>query len=321
MENDDQPGKENLAYPGQSGSSPVQGADAESELQIPRRGVPTLGGMQFWGDLSFRNGWKIQRHVYTGHCRLIDPSNYRFASGTREYCERTLAEMARRQGMAPDAGRAVILLHGIGRTSNCFAAMTAALRQDGFVVVPFEYPSTRVSLEQSADYLRSVISSLDSVSTIDFVVHSMGGLVVRSLLGVCSDDRLHSMVMLGTPNAGAELADMLKNNAVFSLIYGPAGQQLVSGGQSTISQLPVPNFPFGIIAGGKGDEKGFNPLLPGDDDGTVTVASARLAGAVDFLRVPRIHAFLMSDSTVIQATRRFLQEGRFREDAAPEPIS
>jgi pimeloyl-ACP methyl ester carboxylesterase len=193
--------------------------------------------------------------------------------------------------------------------------------KDGFTHVPFEYPSTQVPLEQAAAYLKSVMDSLTDVTKISFVVHSMGGIVVRRYLKDQRDPRLHRMVMMGTPNGGAELADMLKRNLLFKAIYGPAGQELISDPLGPIKSLPTPDFEFGIVVGGKGDDKGFNRLLPGDDDGTVTVASARLPGAADFLRIPKIHAFLMSDATVISAVQHFLEHGRFFPDKAAEPIT
>ena len=48
----------------------------------------------------------------------------------------------------------------------------------------------------------------------------------------------------------------------------------------------APNDP----SGGLGNNVGMNPLLPGDDDGLVTVQSTRLAGAADFLVLPVVHA-------------------------------
>ena len=290
------------------------------QASLPVRGVPTLGGRQFWGDLSYLNGWKIQRNVFTGHCRLLNPAEYRYASGSPEHCQSVLNLVKQQQRLKPDAGKAVILLHGIGRSSHCFAKMKVSLLQDGLTVVPFEYPSTRISLQQSAEYLQSVIESLGSISSIDFVAHSLGGLVVRTLLKDFSDPRLHSLVMLGTPNYGAELADMLHRTKLFSLVFGPAGQQLVTGGSATIGQLPVPSIPFAVVAGGKGTAEGYNPLLPGDDDGTVTVNSTRLSGAVDFLQVPRIHTFLTADPEVIAAVCCFLREGRFNPAKPAQPI-
>lgn len=315
------------ADPNNSIATPATSVKGSSEMevseslpQVPRRGVPTLGGRQFWGDLCFLGGWKIQRNVFTGHCRLLDSDDYRFASGSEEDCRRMLRAVQIQRHLNFDQDKVVILIHGIGRSSHSFDRMKTELKKAGFTVVPFEYPSTRISIEQSAEYLKSVILSLPEASEISFVVHSMGGLVVRALLSSFNDARFRSMVMLGTPNRGAELADMLAKTTIFHLIYGPAGQQLVTADSGTIRSLPKPPFPFGVIAGGKGDDAGFNRLLPGDDDGTVTVQSVRLPGAADFLRVPRIHSFLMSDETVMQATLNFLQHGQFDPAGNPQPI-
>ena len=65
---------------------------------------------------------------------------------------------------------------------------------------------------------------------------------------------------------------------------------------------------------------GYNPLVPGDDDGTVSVTSARLPGAADFLLVPCIHSFLMKNDTVIDSTVRFLESGQLRNEGDPHPI-
>ncbi len=295
--------------------------DAEmTDAEIPQPGALTLGGMQFWGDVCYFQGYRIQRHVFTGHFRLLDKNNRRYQSGTIEDCQKTLKQIQAANDLHPDTGHAVIYLHGIGRTSRSMRPILNAMPKDGYVHVPFEYPSTRVPIQQAAGYLHSLIESLTDVSRISFVVHSMGGLVVRRYLQDHRDPRIHRMVMLGTPNSGAELADMLKRNLIFQTVYGPAGQELVTDPNGTIGSLPTPDFEFGIIAGGKGDERGFNPLLPGDDDGTVTIASTRLAGATDFLRIPKIHSILMSDETATAAIQCFLEHGRFSMQRDPAPI-
>ncbi len=279
--------------------------------EIPQPGMRTLGGMQFWGDVCFFRGYKIQRNVFTGHYRLLDAADRRFVSGSITECQDTLKKLKQAHALKPDTGHAVICLHGIGRSAKSLRAIIKSLPREHFTTIGFEYPSTRVPLAQSAEYLQSVIESLTDVEKVSFVAHSMGGLVVRRYLKDHRDPRLHRMVMMGTPNSGAELADMLKGTFLFRTIYGPAGQELATDPAGTIGTLPVPDFEFGIVAGGKGDDLGYNTLLPGDNDGTVTVASAYLAGAADFLRVRNVHSFLMSDETVITAVRHFLDHGRF----------
>lgn len=295
-------------------------SDANSSSDVPRSSGKTLGGMQFWGDVVYFRGYRIQHNVVFGQYRLLDEDNCRFASGTREACETALAKIRRARNLKPDVGHVVIYLHGIGRTSRSMAPIANGMPKDGYVHVLLEYPSTRVPIEKCSEYLHSVVESLTDVSEISFVTHSMGGLVVRRYLRDHADPRLRRLVMLGTPNSGAEMADMLRSNFVFKAVLGPAGQELVTDPQGTIKSLPTPSIPFGVIAGGAGNEKGYSPLLPGDDDGTVTVASVRLPGAVDFLRVPRLHTFLMSDETAIAAVRHFIEHGRFSAEREPEPI-
>ena len=88
--------------------------------------MKTLGGRQFWADVRFFRGWRIQRHVFTGHFRLLDPRNGRHAFGSFETCLATLEEIKRREKLPPMSGKAVIAIHGILHSSRIFSAMTPA---------------------------------------------------------------------------------------------------------------------------------------------------------------------------------------------------
>ena len=46
---------------------------------LPNIPFPTLGGKVFWNTLAEKNGWKVQKNMFTGHCRLLDPKNVRMA--------------------------------------------------------------------------------------------------------------------------------------------------------------------------------------------------------------------------------------------------
>ncbi len=273
--------------------------------------MKTAGGLQFWGDVHFFQGYRIQQNILTGHYRLLDHDNNRKEFGSLESCQEKLELIKRRANLCEMQGKAVILVHGILRTANSFNAMKIRLQDEGYLTFGFGYPSTRITITEAAEYLHQCIHSLDGISEINLVVHSMGGLVVRSMLSQGSDPRFGRMVMMGTPNNGAVPADVLKQNPIFKGLFGPAGQQLGTDKDGLIPQLPVPDFEFGILAGGKGDEKGFNPLLKGDDDGTVSVESSRLDGAADFIRMPVLHSFLMQNDDCIDAAVSFLKTGRF----------
>jgi pimeloyl-ACP methyl ester carboxylesterase len=282
--------------------------------------MKTLGGRQFWGDVAFFRGFRIQQNVLTGHYRLLDPDDYRHASGSLQKCREKLAALKQELNLAPMSGRAVVVVHGILRSSKSFDTMCRRLRKEGYTVVTFDYPSTRFDIPQSAEFLHRVVETLDGIEEIHFVVHSMGGLIVRQYRAQHVDLRVKRMVMLGVPNHGAQLADRFRKLGLFRAIFGPAGQQLATSADGLIAGLPIPDFEFAVIAGARGTLNGYNPLIPGDDDGTVSVASTRLPGAADFLTVKSLHSFLMGNNDVIEATVRFLREGQFRENGARHSI-
>ena len=281
--------------------------------------MKTLGGMQFWGDVAYFHGWRIQHNIFFKQHRLLDPDNYRHASGTLEDCQKKLEEVKKEKKLPKMSGHAVILIHGIVRSSKSFSKMAEALKKEDYTVVSFDYPSTQVEITQSADYLHQLIQSLEGIEKISFVGHSMGGLLVRCYLQEHNDDRIVRMVMLGVPNHGAEMADILRNNMLFKLIFGPAGKQLGID-EGFIKKLPVPEFEFGVIAGARGKEAGYNPLIPGDDDGTVSLASTKLPGASDFATVASLHSFIMNDADAIRYTSEFLKTGKFRKNGEKQPV-
>jgi pimeloyl-ACP methyl ester carboxylesterase len=300
-----------------------EGESAEGPQQdrsYPNLRLPTLGGRQFWGDVHYRRGWRIQHHVLTGHYRLLSPDDVRHAWGTEAACQSKFEQIRDDLDLGHDSGKVVVVVHGVLRSSKSFSRMRVALEQDGYTVIGFDYPSTRVTIHESAEYLRRVIASLEHASEINFVVHSMGGLLVRTYLKEGSDPRIRRMVMLGVPNHGANMANVVQKNPLFKLLFGPAGQQLIEDPEGFIASLPTPQFDFAVIAGARGTDDGWNPLIDGDDDGTVEVENTRLPGAADFMTVCGMHSFLMDREDVIDATCRFLSTGALRETGVAQPI-
>lgn len=288
----------------------------------------TFGGKQFWSDIHFFHGWHIQRHAVTGHYRLLSAKDKRYVWGTFDACKAKLDEIRREENLPPMQGKAVVVLHGMIRSHESMAQMADYLRENGdYKVFNVEYASTQLSIEDQGKALASVLKSLDGIEEINFVGHSLGNIVVRRYLhdhlnpktGKPTDKRIRRMVMLGPPNHGSVMARALADNTIFS-VNGQAGQELGIGWEKLKKKLATPPFEFGVIAGGKGDDEGYNPILRGDDDGTVRVATTRLVGASDFVLLPVLHSFLMNDKTVQQRTLRFLQKGHFTTKKERRPI-
>jgi pimeloyl-ACP methyl ester carboxylesterase len=292
-------------------------------------GTRTLGGVQFWGDELYFHEWRIQRNALTGHCRLLDPDNRRQAWGTFEQCRGRLEEIKRQRELPPMRGRAVLVLHGLGGWRGTMEPLADYLeRNSDFTVLNITYPSTRGDLADHARALASVMDNLEGIEEINFVAHSLGNLVIRHYLadaadpesGRSPDPRIKRIVMLAPPNHGSERAARWSDNDLFLAVLGGAAQQLGSGWSSVETRLATPACQFGILAGGRGDERGYSSRLDGDDDGTLSVSTTRLAGARDFMTVPVWHSFMMFHPRVQEYTLRFIEEGYFVSDARRQPI-
>ncbi len=287
-------------------------AQDEAPWNLP---TPTLGGTQLWRDSHVYAGWRIQENILTGHFRLLDTQDFRRAWGTYAQCKARLDDLKRSQGIQAPSKHLVLLVHGILMSTGSFSGLEKALIGNGFDAVAISYPSSRGTIEEHAAGLTRLLDRQEGTETVSFVTHSMGGLVVRHLLARDGDWKrrieVRRVVMIAPPNQGSAIARLIKDVPAYRLIYGAAGQQLTP---AEVSKIPVLDYPFAIIAGGKSDDDGFSPLLPGDDDGTVRLAETRLAGAKDFLVVPARHASISNHQKTIRAAVDFLKHGNF--DAA-----
>ena len=292
--------------------------------------LKTLGGMQFWTDLKNLSGWRIQQNSETGHFRLINPADVRFAFGSRDNCDDALDKILSEEKTLSPKGRIVILLHGLMRTHVSMAPLGKYLKANGnYEIVNFQYASTRKHVENHANALRQIINNLGpEVTEINFVGHSLGNIVVRRYLGDQAatnqplDKRLNRMVMLGPPNQGSRMARMLKSSVSFKVIAGASGAELSSDWRKLEPTLATPEFEFGIIAGGQTDPTRLNNVfLSGKDDFTVSVEETKLIGATDFLTKPLIHSTMMKDKEVLKDTFKFLENGHFKSESVRNPLT
>lgn len=212
-------------------------------------------------------------------------------------------------------GDTVILLHGMWRNARAMAPIEAELKARGYHTINLSYPSTRFSIEElAAEFLHPVVAELNrSGARVHFVTHSMGGILVRYYLETHPVKRLGRVVMIAPPNQGVEVADRYGDWELFRRATGPAGQQLGTGQTSLPRALGPVRYELGVIAGKKGGNI-LSCMIPGDDDGIVSVASTKVQGMRDFLILDQNHYFIKQDENAIQQTALFLATGHFQHD-------
>lgn len=212
----------------------------------------------------------------------------------------------------------VILLHGLGRSSRSMSPLARALARRGHDVINLDYPSRSANVATLAADVAQRILEREHDGPLDFVTHSLGGILLRVMVadGYLSGAAVHRAVMLGPPNGGSELVDVLAAAPAIGRAYrwvtGPAGLELGVGANGVAARLPPVSFELGVIAGTRSFNPLFSALLAEENDGKVRVSRTKVLGMRDFLTVPRWHPTLMASPAVIAQTTHFLEFGSFR---------
>lgn len=213
------------------------------------------------------------------------------------------------------APKLTILVHGALRSRAGLVPTAGLLRRRGLQTELFGYTTRRGSLTAHGRALREFAATRASSvgsNCLGLLTHSMGGLVARAALRDAPPPaRRVRLVMLAPPNQGASLASTLSRPA--RALYGDGYDALV---EQVHGLGPLPEFVDALIlCGGRGDGKGINPKIQGDDDGVVGVAESVMTG-VPLMQVGGTHSFLQWRRDVLEVAAAFLRSGAVPAGAA-----
>lgn len=258
-----------------------------------------------WSDIWVRNGWRVQTHCTTGRSRALDAHGNIVACGLPEDCVAIAAKCA--PGLY--ARRAVVLLHGIWDSPRLMVPLAEALQAKGWAVANVAYPSTKLPVAAHGQSVSRVARALaeSGAREVSFVGFSLGGLVARSAMANAERDHWNPgrLVLIGSPARGSVIAKRFQNFPGYRTIVGGCSQDVTPVGAA---RVPNPHCRgLMVIAGGTGS-RGYNPLIPGDNDRLIAVAETRIRDhETDFLLVNSIHRSLPSRPETISACGKFLR--------------
>ena len=200
----------------------------------------------------------------------------------------------------------VIVVHGLWMTGIDMFLLRRHLRRCGFDVVQFSYPTLRSNIATNAMRLHEFARALES-TTIHFVGHSLGGLVILRLFQDFPEQRPGRVVLLGTPCAGSYVARRL-SQCLGRWLFGQSLEQGLlsdthcwSGGRE-----------LGVIAGNLSFGGGMMVRgLPHPNDGTVAVQETCLSGMTEHITLPVSHTGLVFSAKVVRQVCAFLKTGWF----------
>jgi pimeloyl-ACP methyl ester carboxylesterase len=185
-----------------------------------------------------------------------------------------------------------------------------SLELEGYTVHNLGYESRHHSIEKIAEDVRQrIIEETECATQIHFVTHSMGGILVRQIQATDPIDNIGRVVMLSPPNQGSEVTDKIGHWWLYKKINGPAGQQLGTDKKGFIAELGPINFDCAVITGDHSINWINSLMIPGKDDGKVSVKSSYIEGVTTHKVVHAAHPTIMIRQSVTDHIIHFIETG------------
>ncbi len=207
----------------------------------------------------------------------------------------TLRKLPPNRDVAADC---VVILHGLFASCRSMRKIELHLRAAGYRVVNWGYPTFLRTTQHHVKRLVPLIEELErdpEVRSINFVTHSMGGILVRYALDIATLTKVKRVVMLAPPNRGSHLTRISLGPFAWCV---PAIADLKKDPDSLPNRLPVPRqVEFGVIASSR--------------DFIVRIADTFLPNQKDHCILAASHFNLPQHEAALNNVRYFLKTGKF----------
>jgi pimeloyl-ACP methyl ester carboxylesterase len=243
----------------------------------------------------------------------------------------------------------IVLVHGWHGDEDSWAGIAPWLKSNGYEVNIFNYDSSSAAENVATKlsiYIRAILDpnndGINEYSKVDIIAHSFGGLVSRYYIEQEGGDKyVRNLIMLGTPNHGSPLADLITGISdrqpsvelkILVTLYSSDSDR------NSLSTLQLRTIPYNLFLAnlnshfhtGQTDYftiAGFEHFWPssafiqGEDDGIVPLESVKLPGVPNYC-VKLTHTTLANPSSdaVKSILLSILNGAPVSPSLFPEPI-
>lgn len=193
-------------------------------------------------------------------------------------------------------------------------SLERAVAAAGYRTLNLAYPSCTMPLDGLVGHVHLQRRWIDPerAGRTHFVTYSMGGLLARAYIARHRPSCLGRVVMLAPPNGGSEIADLLAGHRLYRKVFGPVGGELGTlRSPGLLTLLGTVDYPVGVIAGDRFVDPLGYLVVPGPNDGRVSVERTRVEGMADHVTIHASHFAMMRNRQAIRQAVAFLATGRF----------
>lgn len=192
----------------------------------------------------------------------------------------------------------VVLLHGLFASRRSMRKLERTVTAAGYQVINWGYRTFGRTTEQHVAQLLKTVRTLQEdpdVDSINFVTHSMGGILARCAVHLGGSRKVKRIVMLAPPNSGSQLTRI--SLGPFAWLC-PAIADLSEAPDSLPNRLSNrEDVEIGVIAALR--------------DFVVNLANTQLPDQRDHCIIPTTHFRLPSNEAAVNQVLHFLQYGSF----------
>lgn len=190
----------------------------------------------------------------------------------------------------------VLLIHGLGRSPLSLFHLERRIQGAGHKTEHFGYAAFMESYDRIVERLQGQLQALARQGNYGVVTHSLGGLLLRSALGLAKITPPAHIVMLGTPNQPPRLAAHAWRLLPFQWFSGQCGFNLTC--RNFYAAIPPLEAPYTIVAGTSGPRGILSPFGMELNDGIVALSETRLSDQDQIVQLNVWHTFMMNDRLV-----------------------